>query len=422
MARRRLSDQFVRWVVVTLGLMVPSVAGPGGSNQWDEFTDGTGCFRVSSETVESDDADCKAGYKLTWFDSVQQMEGLANVQPRATLFVGVERDSGQYVWIKTGDEVPVDLWSGGAVPFHNPDKECVVLLKSTRRLDLEDCSTVHYYVCRRDHHNCGNGFTTFSHTVPTTTVPPPETTTIPAAEVTTAPPPAVPQTTDDATTTIVTTQTSPDDVTAAEAPQTTPLQGSPSSAASQTAAAADSTTATASASAVVPQETTSSSPSAQPDASSAAQPATSSPTVAPTMIPMNPCSCNCRLQSRQANVSSQELSAMVDRIKSQLQVETSNLSASVRKKTSAPDERTSAKVTGSVGIGILVFIGVIPLALDLDRVIAAVSSWLGRRDDDGGVRREEEKEEEENSDVKREEDDDVIREEDDVDTPEERGR
>lgn len=87
------------------------------------------------------------------------------------------------------------------------------------------------------------------------------------------------------------------------------------------------------------------------------------------------CECRCREVTKMLNLTEGELAGKVDEIKSELTVETSHLSATVRKKTSAQDERTSAKATGSVGIVVLVFVFAVPVILDLNRVVLALKSW-----------------------------------------------
>ena len=70
----------------------------------------------------------------------------------------------------------------------------------------------------------------------------------------------------------------------------------------------------------------------------------------------------------------------METLKKELTVETSELSATTRKKTSAPDERKSAQVTGAVGVAFMVLTFAIPVVLDMDRVIAFVRS-LCKSDD-----------------------------------------
>ena len=98
----------------------------------------------------------------------------------------------------------------------------------------------------------------------------------------------------------------------------------------------------------------------------------------------NVCKCNCEKVTKNVTVTQSEIDGIVEKLKSELTVESTDLSSSVRKKTSAKDERTSAQVTGSVGVAFLVLIGLIPVILDMDRVIAVVTSvvesWRGESD------------------------------------------
>ncbi|KAL8614168.1 hypothetical protein ACOMHN_026385 [Nucella lapillus] len=183
------------------------------------------------------------------------------------------------------------------------------------------------------------------------------------------------QTTPDVTT-ATTSQTTPD-VTTATTSQTTHDVTTSRSTDSNSISQTDSETSS-------PQSTTQSAVKTSAESSTGTTtlaPLTSSPTAisSPTGVLTRAearlCPCHCSLVNRSVPaLGTAEVSEIVSQIKTQLTVETGNLSSTVRKKTSAPDERTSARVAGSLGVALLVLVGVIPLLLDLHRIITAVTT------------------------------------------------
>lgn len=79
------------------------------------------------------------------------------------------------------------------------------------------------------------------------------------------------------------------------------------------------------------------------------------------------CKCPCdRLKSQNFITDPQELQNRIEEIKKELEINEKALSATVRKKTCAKDERKSAKGIGSVfGIGIIVFVVSIIVCSDI---------------------------------------------------------
>jgi hypothetical protein len=70
--------------------------------------------------------------------------------------------------------------------------------------------------------------------------------------------------------------------------------------------------------------------------------------------------------------------SQVQEIKANLTLNATSLSASIRTKISAPDNRTSAMVAGYAGVAFLVAAFSVPFILDMDRVIRALASAAQR--------------------------------------------
>ena len=94
-----------------------------------------------------------------------------------------------------------------------------------------------------------------------------------------------------------------------------------------------------------------------------------------TITSLRTCECRCRKATDMSNLTESELAEKVQKIKSELTVKKSHLSATTRKKTSAKDERTTAKATGSLGIVMLVLAIAVPVIMDSDRAIRSLKSW-----------------------------------------------
>ena len=96
-------------------------------------------------------------------------------------------------------------------------------------------------------------------------------------------------------------------------------------------------------------------------------------------FPPRPCQCRCRqVAAETSNTSQSQLDGLVEEIRSRLTLERAELSASVRKKTSARDERVSARVSGSLGVAFLVLAFAVPIVMDSGRALRALRSRLGR--------------------------------------------
>jgi hypothetical protein len=85
-----------------------------------------------------------------------------------------------------------------------------------------------------------------------------------------------------------------------------------------------------------------------------------------------PCSCVCPTNSN--NITDTELEQKITDIKKQLTVNKSSLSSTLRKKTSAPDERISSVSMGAVGICVIVALSMSVVAADVGYLIRFVKS------------------------------------------------
>ncbi|KAL8614166.1 hypothetical protein ACOMHN_026383 [Nucella lapillus] len=115
---RRQTTGLLRGLVVML--LVESVAG----DSFRGFTDGSACFSLSNQKKNAGDAKskCKNGALLAWFDSLGQMQGLAQVLTDMSI-VGVTEQSGP---------------------------ACAVLHPGQRLLQQQGCSHKAHFLCRRD--------------------------------------------------------------------------------------------------------------------------------------------------------------------------------------------------------------------------------------------------------------------------------
>ncbi|KAL8594828.1 hypothetical protein ACOMHN_016069 [Nucella lapillus] len=98
-------------------------------------------------------------------------------------------------------------------------------------------------------------------------------------------------------------------------------------------------------------------------------------TESPAVDCMGNCGCNATT-FKSLNLSHAEVQKLVEAIQRDLQVDTSTLSATVRKRTSAPDSRPSAQATGYGGIVLLVIPFVLIIVPDLISLIGYLTKRL----------------------------------------------
>ncbi|KAL8559367.1 hypothetical protein ACOMHN_045087 [Nucella lapillus] len=196
---------------------------------------------------------------------------------------------------------------------------------------------------------------TTTTTIETTTLQPETTTT--TTETTTLQPETTTTTTTTKTTTLQPETTQEEYVSQTTELQTTVLQPQNSTTTPQTISTS---TATNSSTTATAEATTSPVTSYFPS-----QPSTTV-TSAPKV-----CKCRCKRANETVSVTESELKEKLDAIKTELTLSTRNLSSTRRKKESVMDKRLTAQMTGVLGVFLLVFTGLLLVAMDIHRVLTS---------------------------------------------------
>ena len=95
-------------------------------------------------------------------------------------------------------------------------------------------------------------------------------------------------------------------------------------------------------------------------------------TSAPPTKHLPTCALCCYCQGNTTNVTKEELDEIVETLVKNLTIDVTETSSFIRSKTSAPDQRTSSKVVGTVGIAVMVTSGFMVVAMDCDHILRAV--------------------------------------------------
>ncbi|KAK7113875.1 hypothetical protein V1264_000036 [Littorina saxatilis] len=97
-------------------------------------------------------------------------------------------------------------------------------------------------------------------------------------------------------------------------------------------------------------------------------------TTAATTEPVTSPPCDCKTACR-ANLTEEQIQARLQKIKDDLLVDSTKLSATIRKKQSAKDSRPSAVTTGSFGVAIVVLVFGFIISAD----VISLFQWLSQR-------------------------------------------
>ena len=82
--------------------------------------------------------------------------------------------------------------------------------------------------------------------------------------------------------------------------------------------------------------------------------------------------CNCPCSEPDVsivNLTTSELTTLVERLKEEIRVDKKQLSSNIRRKTSAPDARPSSKYIGTLGIVLLTSLGISIVAADAKTIL-----------------------------------------------------
>ncbi|XP_070200959.1 uncharacterized protein [Littorina saxatilis] len=352
------------------------------------------CLAVSNQARAHSGVKCQDGFVLASLADVTQLQELGTVLTSGvTYHIDVTLQTGVYEW---SDGQPVDgaLWASGAPPSGG---QCVAVQRSasasgsgSTRLTGVDCATSEKYVCRSTSRGC-SGATIITPlptaTITSTAVTP--TTAIPTTTASTQQPTTLHADTTASQSDVETTSQSDVETTSQSDVETTSQSEVETTSQSEVETTSQSVVETTSQSEVETTsqsevETTSQSEVETTSQSEVETTSQSGDTVPPltSQAQYRACRCQRAVQTNDTARAARVQEAMVsaERVRLDLTLVKQNLSSAVRTKTSARDDRWSARAAGGVSIACLVLVFGTIFLLDLSRLAPLLASLTARVD------------------------------------------